>query len=590
MAKVALSPDINIDIQRLVETRMLLQANSGGGKSYAIRKLCEATYGGAQQLIIDVDGEYHTLREKFDYVLAGQKGADCPADVKSAALLARRLLELNVSAIIDIYELGAQRSRFVKLFLEAMMLAPKDLWHPVLVVIDEAHMFCPEKDKAESTGAVIDLMTRGRKRGFCGVLATQRIAKLNKDAAAECNNKLIGRCGLDVDMKRAGAELGFAGREDLLKLRTMKPGEFYAFGPALSDLVVITKVGAVATSHLRAGQRAVLPAPPRARVKKLLAQLADLPHEAEEEAKTVAELRVKNRQLAAELAKRPEVKPGKTVTKETKVAVFDPKQVARIEKLVTRLSADTERLDSIRDQLAQAQQAVVSEIDNLKRLAKMQVEKTVVNTLPSELHATARQLHSQQRLKIGAPQLDAALKSIGPRRSEPVAIGKQQFTMGAGRKATSSALPRGEAAILTALIQYPNGLTGKQLSVITGYVQQSRDTYVSALVGRNLAARDRPGHVIALQPAASEALPVIKELPTGPALQDYWLGKLSKGEAAIFRVIVDAYPEAVQGASITEQTGYVQQSRDTYISKMVGKEIVERVSPGWIRASDALFE
>ncbi len=126
MKKAALGPGIDIDVQRLIETRMLMQANSGGGKSYAIRKLCEVTYGGAQQLIIDVDGEYHTLREKFDYVLAGQRGSDCPADVKSAAMLARRLLELNVSAIIDIYELGAQRGRFVKAFLEAMMQAPRN--------------------------------------------------------------------------------------------------------------------------------------------------------------------------------------------------------------------------------------------------------------------------------------------------------------------------------------------------------------------------------------------------------------------------------------------------------------------------------
>lgn len=113
-----LADTATINIQRLVETRLLLQANSGGGKSYALRKLCETTYGGPQQILIDVEGEFHSLREKYDYVLAGQKGGDCPADCKSAAMLARRLLELNVSAIIDIYELGAQRQRFVRLFLE----------------------------------------------------------------------------------------------------------------------------------------------------------------------------------------------------------------------------------------------------------------------------------------------------------------------------------------------------------------------------------------------------------------------------------------------------------------------------------------
>lgn len=118
-------------------------------------------------------------------------------EVRSAALLARRLLELGVSAIISIYEMKHyERIQFVKAFLDAMVNAPKTLWHPALVVIDEAHIFCPEKGSADSAGSVIDIMTRGRKRGFAGILATQRISKLSKDAAAEANNKLIGRAGL----------------------------------------------------------------------------------------------------------------------------------------------------------------------------------------------------------------------------------------------------------------------------------------------------------------------------------------------------------------------------------------------------------
>jgi uncharacterized protein len=252
-----------IDLDRLVETRLLLQANSGAGKSWALRRILEQTHGRVQHLVVDVEDEFHTLREKFDYVLAGRHGGDCPADTRSAPLLARRLLELGVSAIIGIYELKAHdRIRFVRLFLDALVNAPRELWHPVLVVVDEAHIFCPQAGQAESAGAVIDLMTRGRKRGFCGILATQRISKLHKDAAAEANNKLIGRSALDVDMKRAADELGFSGRDDQARLRTLGPGEFFAFGPALSPSVIPVKVGTVETTHPRAGQRSAPPAPP----------------------------------------------------------------------------------------------------------------------------------------------------------------------------------------------------------------------------------------------------------------------------------------------------------------------------------------
>jgi DNA helicase HerA-like ATPase len=81
---------------------------------------------------------------------------------------------------------------------------------------------------------VITLCTQGRKRGYCAVLATQRLSKLHKDAAAELLNKLIGRTGLDVDVKRAGDELGFD-KEQRQTLKTLAPGTFYAYGPAVSQ-------------------------------------------------------------------------------------------------------------------------------------------------------------------------------------------------------------------------------------------------------------------------------------------------------------------------------------------------------------------
>jgi len=42
-------------------------------------------------------------------------------------------------------------------------------------------------------GPVIDLATRGRKRGYCVVLATQRLPKLAKDAAAAGFITLLSR-------------------------------------------------------------------------------------------------------------------------------------------------------------------------------------------------------------------------------------------------------------------------------------------------------------------------------------------------------------------------------------------------------------
>jgi hypothetical protein len=124
------------------------------------------------------------------------------------------------------------------------------------------------------------------------VIATQRLSKLHKDAAAEANNVIIGRTWLDADQVRAGDALGLS-KADRLKLRDVGQGEFYAFGPALGHPgVVHFRSDQVRTTHPRPGQRHLLtaPAPSRA-IRGVLAKFADLPHEVEEEIRGLAEAR-----------------------------------------------------------------------------------------------------------------------------------------------------------------------------------------------------------------------------------------------------------------------------------------------------------
>jgi hypothetical protein len=300
---------IEVNLERLIETRLLIQANSGGGKSYAIRKLLEATHGKVQQIVLDLEGEFSSLRERYDFILFGEQG-DYPVNIKYAEKTARTLLELNVSAIIDLYELKHhERITFVKRFLDSMINAPKGLWHSCLVVVDEAHIFCPEKGQSEAMGSVIDLMTRGRKRGYCGILATQRLSKLHKDAAAEANNKLIGRTGLDVDMKRAGEELGFTSKQDMLSLRNLYPGEFYAFGPAISNTIESIKIGKVFTSHPKTGARITAVPPASEKVKKALSRIKELPEEAEKELQTIQDYKKEVHSLRGQLVQAKKQQP-----------------------------------------------------------------------------------------------------------------------------------------------------------------------------------------------------------------------------------------------------------------------------------------
>ena len=351
--KVEIGDNLKLDVMRLCETRLLVQGSSGSGKSMTLRTILEKTFGIIPHIVLDIEGEFSTLREKYDYILAG-KGGDIPADVRTAQMLARKMLELNASVIVDLYELKpSEKHRFVRLFLETLIEAPKELWGPRLVLVDEAHHFCPEKGDhpSEASEFVIDLCSRGRKRGLGAILATQRLSKLNKDAAAECQNKIIGLANIDIDRERSARELGFTKREDITSLRDLSPGEFYAIGPALCHRVQKVKILEAKTSHPKIGKRTVKAPVATAKVRTLLEKLKDLPKEAQEEAKTIDELKKKNFELQREL----KVERSKEVQKV--VAELPEKELLKLRdeyhKAAEKLSLEFDRrkLGAIKDAL-----------------------------------------------------------------------------------------------------------------------------------------------------------------------------------------------------------------------------------------------
>ncbi|HEY3175657.1 MAG TPA: ATP-binding protein [Candidatus Polarisedimenticolia bacterium] len=534
--------DLSCSLEVLVDTRLLIQANSGGGKSWCLRRILEQTHGQVQQLVIDPEGEFASLRERFDYVLAAKHGGDTAADPRGAKLLAERLLELGVSAILDIYELKAHdRIRFVRAFLEALVDAPKSLWHPALVVVDEAHVYCPQKGEAESAGAVIDLATRGRKRGFCSILATQRLSKLHKDAAAECNNKLIGRTGLDVDIARAGDELGLRTKDDQQRLRDLEPGEFFGFGPALSRSVQRVTVGKVQTTHPKAGARIAFAAPPPTdKVKALLPKLSDLPAEAEARQRTEKDLRQEIANLKRELTMRPKA----IETKIERVSVLEPDDVKALQIIINGLDGYTVRIGELTRSLAAA----------LSKARAVQPAPVTVCPPPRNTPAARQPLN---RLALAAPFYNGSLA-------------------------------KGERKILTAAAQHQAGVTKEQLTVLTGYKRSSRDTYLQKLTAAGLV-ENQNGTILATQAGFDALGSDFEPLPTGDALREHWMGILPRGERRILEQLVKAYPDTLERGALSDATGFKRSSRDTYLQKLKARKLIECPGFSEVRASEELF-
>jgi hypothetical protein len=252
-----------LDLEELLATRLLVQGNSGSGKSHLLRRLLEQSAPWVQQTIIDPEGDFVTLAERFGHLVI-----DAEAHTEQGLQLAGERARMHrVSSVLNLEGLDAENQlRRAAAFLGGLFDVDRDHWYPMLVVVDEAQLFAPAvagevSDEARklSLGAMTNLMCRGRKRGLAGVIATQRLAKLAKNVAAEASNFLMGRTFLDIDMARAADLLGME-RRQAEAFRDLERGHFMALGPALSRRPMGLCIGTTDTQPRNATPR-LMPLP-----------------------------------------------------------------------------------------------------------------------------------------------------------------------------------------------------------------------------------------------------------------------------------------------------------------------------------------
>jgi hypothetical protein len=241
----------NLDLEELLATRLLVQGNSGSGKSHLLRRLLEQSAPWVQQTIIDPEGDFVSLGDRYGHLVIDAE-QHTERGLQAAGERARMH---RVSTVLNLEGLDAENQmRRAAAFLGGLFEVARDHWYPMLVVVDEAQLFAPAvagevSDEARklSLGAMSNLMCRGRKRGLAGIIATQRLAKLAKNVAAEASNFLMGRTFLDIDMARAADLLGME-RRQAEAFRDLERGQFMALGPALSRRPLGLRIGPTDTS------------------------------------------------------------------------------------------------------------------------------------------------------------------------------------------------------------------------------------------------------------------------------------------------------------------------------------------------------
>ncbi|MCU6276101.1 ATP-binding protein, partial [Morganella morganii] len=86
-----------LDLVELLATRLLVQGNSGSGKSHLLRRLLEQSAGLVQQVVIDPEGDFVSLSDRYGHVVVEADGDDAALQA-----IAARVREHRVSAVLSL--------------------------------------------------------------------------------------------------------------------------------------------------------------------------------------------------------------------------------------------------------------------------------------------------------------------------------------------------------------------------------------------------------------------------------------------------------------------------------------------------------
>lgn len=574
---LALGPGLRLPVDFATQTSALL-AKKGAGKSNAAIVLVEEFYDiGVPFVYIDPKGDSWGLRSSADGdgkkglpipVFGGQHG-DIPLEANAGALVADLILGDDdrgyLSCVLDVSEFSyAERDRFLLAFGERLFRR-KDQERVLHLVLEEAHEYLPQRvgrSQAQLVGMYQRIVKQGRYKGLGVTLVSQRSAALNKDVLTQADNLFMLRTTSPQD--RAAVKAWFdehADAGDVVRgLPGLADGECWLWSPGHSQ----------DPSHFTWRRRRTFDsgATPKVGQKRVQPRtLADVDLGAVKDAMSETIERAKQED-PKELRKR--------------IGVLD-KEIARLNAQSAVLEPVIEYIEVpvISSEVAEALDAVVRKfLDAIGTLNSISGEVTnsatdLVSTLTAAFEGEVSRRTPVKVAPRPQPTAHPAAPSPAPSPPRP-------------RQAPpdSGALTKAERAILGAILQRP-----ASTPAIVGWLAQyspKSSSFRNALSRLRTLGYVNPGQPLTATDDAEGALPDLRPLPTGDELRVFWLGRLTKAEAAMLEPLLDAYPNSMSKDELADASGYSAASSSfrNALSRLRTLELCERGEP---RASDELM-
>ncbi|RJT07515.1 ATP-binding protein [Halococcus sp. IIIV-5B] len=173
-----------LPLAEVVTGRGAILGKSGSGKSNSAMVVIEGLLNrGIPMLIVDVEGEYVSLKEEYEVLHAGAHDeCDVTVSVHSASTIVSTVLDRSVPVVLDVSEFfnDEDLTELIAEVSRRLFNRQKSEQKPTLLVLEECHEFIPQRGKDDASETLIKITKRGRKRGL-GILGlSQRPADVDK--------------------------------------------------------------------------------------------------------------------------------------------------------------------------------------------------------------------------------------------------------------------------------------------------------------------------------------------------------------------------------------------------------------------------
>jgi hypothetical protein len=206
-------PTVELPVADALSGRSLVAGDAGSGTSNSAGVVCEKLLDrGHGMVVVDVDGEYHGLKETYEVLHVGADAAcDRRVHAAHAETIAELAVERHVPVILDVSGfLAESEARDLLAGVTKHLYAKaKTRRHPLLVVVESIHEYLPEEAGLDECGRMLSRIgASGRKHGL-GILGiTEQPAAVRSDFRRGCDWQAWHRLTDDADVAAVGRVLG----------------------------------------------------------------------------------------------------------------------------------------------------------------------------------------------------------------------------------------------------------------------------------------------------------------------------------------------------------------------------------------------